>query len=53
MKILADLKGEGVIEHAYRRRQGPGVFIIANARDLGDAQRQLGRLPFVALGLMT
>ena len=53
MKILADLKGEGVVEHAYRRSQGPGVFIIANARDLGDAQRQLGRLPFVALGHMT
>ena len=33
--------------------QGPGVFIIANANDLGDAQRQLGRLPFVALGFMT
>ena len=53
MKILADLKGEGVVEHAYRRCQGPGVFMIANANDLGDAQRQLGRLPFVALGMMT
>jgi hypothetical protein len=53
MKILADLKGEGVVEHSYRRSQGPGVFLMVNAGDLGDAQRQLGRLPFVALGLMT
>jgi hypothetical protein len=53
MKILADLQGEGVVEHAYRRSQGPGVFLIVNASDLEDAQRQLGRLPFVALGLLT
>jgi hypothetical protein len=53
MKILADLKGEGVVEHAYRRSQGPGVFLIVNANALGDAQQQLGRLPFVAQGLMT
>jgi hypothetical protein len=53
MKILADLKGEGVVEHAYRRSHGPGVFLIVNASNLEDAQRQLGRLPFVALGLLT
>jgi len=53
MKILADLKTEGVVEHAYRRSQGPGVFLIVNADDLGDARQQLGRLPFVAQGLMT
>jgi len=53
MKILADLQGEGVVEHAYRRSQGPGVFLIVDANDLEDAQRQLGRLPFVALGLLT
>ena len=27
MKILADLQAEGVVEHAYRRSQGPGVFL--------------------------
>ena len=34
-------------------KPGTWLFIIANANDLGDAQRQLGRLPFVALGFMT
>ena len=53
MKILADLQGEGVIEHAYRRSQAPGVLFIVNADDPEDAHRQLGRLPFVALGLLT
>jgi hypothetical protein len=53
MKILADLKSEGVVEHAYRRSQGPGVFLIVNANVLGDAQQQLDRLPFVPEGLMT
>ena len=53
IKILADLKGEGVVEHAYRRSQGPGVILIVNASALGDARQQLGRLPFVAQGLMT
>jgi hypothetical protein len=53
MKILADLQGEGVVEHAYRRSEGPGVLLIVNAGDPEDAQRQLGRLPFVALGLLT
>jgi hypothetical protein len=53
MKILADLQGEGVVEHAYRRSQGPGVFLIVNASNLEDAKRRLGRLPFVAQGLMT
>jgi uncharacterized protein YciI len=53
MKILADLQAEGVVKHAYRRSQGPGVFLIVNASDLEDAQRQLGRLPFVAQRLLT
>ncbi len=35
IKILADLKGEGVVEHAYRRSQGPGVFLIVSANALG------------------
>jgi hypothetical protein len=53
MKILADLKGEGVVEHSYRRSQAPGVLLIVNAADAADAQRQLARLPFVTLGLLT
>jgi hypothetical protein len=53
MKILADLQDEGVVEHAYRRSQGPGVLFIVNAADAEDAHRQLGRLPFVGLGLLT
>jgi uncharacterized protein YciI len=53
MTILANLQAEGVVEHAYRRSQGPGVFLIVNANDLEDAQRHMGRLPFVTQGLMT
>ena len=45
MKILADLKGEGVVKHAYRRSQGPDIFLLVNASNLEDAQRRLGRLP--------
>lgn len=53
MEILADLQAEGVVEHAYRRSQGPGVFLIVSAGDLEDAERQMGRLPFVAQGFLT
>ena len=31
VKILVDLKGEGVVKHAYRRSQGPDVFLLVNA----------------------
>jgi hypothetical protein len=34
-------------------RPGPGVFLIVNANDLEDAQRHMGRLPFVTQGLLT
>jgi muconolactone delta-isomerase len=53
MKILADLQAEGVVERAYRRSQGPGVFLIVNADDLEDAHRHMRGLPFVTQGLLT
>jgi len=53
MRVTAQLKSEGIIKSLYRRvSDGPGVFAVMEANDLEDANKQVGRLPFVAKGLL-
>ena len=53
MRVTAQLKSEGIIKSLYRRVSGgPGVFAVMEANDLEDANKQVGRLPFVANGLL-
>ena len=51
-RVLNDLRAEGVVTSAYLRTDGHGLVGIVQGTDLADVESQLGRLPFVANGLM-
>lgn len=44
---------QGLVKEAFRKAVGPGVISILQAASLEEARAHMGRLPFVALGLMT
>lgn len=53
MRVVAELTSEGILKSLYRKvSDAPGVFSIVEAKDLEDAYKQVGRLPFVANGLL-
>jgi hypothetical protein len=51
-RVLAELREQGLVREAFRRAAGPGVIGILQAASLEEAQAGMGRLPFVALGLL-
>jgi uncharacterized protein YciI len=51
-QVLNELRSEGVVVSAYLRTDGQGLVGIVQGTDLADVQSQLGRLPFVANGVM-
>jgi hypothetical protein len=52
-RVLGELREQGLVREAFRRAGGPGVIGILHAASLEEAQASMGRLPFVALGLLT
>jgi uncharacterized protein YciI len=52
-RVLTELREQGLVREAYRKAAGHGVIGILQAASLEDAQAHMGRLPFVALGLLT
>lgn len=50
--VAAELKNEGLLEHAYRCVDSPEVYVVLNAADLDRAKQAMGRLPFVRLGYL-
>jgi hypothetical protein len=46
------LRAKGVVTSAYLRTDGQGLVGIVQGADLADVKSHLGRLPFVAHGLM-
>ena len=52
-RVLTGLRELGLVREAFRRADGPGVISILQAPSLQEAQAQMSRLPFVALGLLT
>ncbi|HZQ30559.1 MAG TPA: hypothetical protein VFB19_02355 [Mycobacterium sp.] len=50
--VLNELRAAGVVSAAYLRTDGQGLIGIVHGTDLADVQAHLGRLPFVAHGLM-
>jgi hypothetical protein len=52
-RVLTELRAEGLITSAYLRTDGQGLVGIVQGTDIAAVQTQLGRLPFVANGLMT
>jgi hypothetical protein len=51
-RVLNELRAEGLVTSAYLRTAGQGLVGIVQGTDLADVKTHLGRLPFVANGVM-
>ena len=53
MRVVKQLKDEGVIKALYRRAAGPGVLLILDGESVDAVRDRVDTLPFVVEGLMT
>jgi hypothetical protein len=53
MRVVGQLKDEGVMKAIYRRAAGPGVVIILEGQNIDAMRERMSALPFVQEGLMT
>jgi hypothetical protein len=53
MRVVGELKAEGVIAAIYRRATRPGVYLILEGPSLDAIRGRVDGLPFVAEGLMS
>jgi hypothetical protein len=53
MRVVGQLKDEGVMKAIYRRAAGPGVVIILEGQNMDAVRERMSALPFVLEGLMT
>jgi hypothetical protein len=53
MRVVGQLKAEGVMKALYRRAAGPGVVIIVEGESMAAIRERMSALPFVVEGLMT
>ena len=53
MRVVEELKAEGVMRALYRRVAGPGVVIFLEGESIDAIHERMETLPFVAEGLMT
>jgi hypothetical protein len=53
MRVVEQLKAEGVMKALYRRAAGPGVVIVLDGESMDAIQERMNILPFVREGLMT
>lgn len=54
MRVLRELKAEGVIKSAYRRPTGPGFYFILEGPSIDAVREQIDTtLPFVIENLAT
>ena len=54
MRVLRELKAEGVIKSAYRRATGPGFYFILEGPSIDAVREQIDTtLPFVIENLAT
>jgi len=53
MRVVGELKAEGVIKTAYRRAAGPGGYFILEGPSIDAVRERVDALPFVIENLMT
>ena len=53
MRVVGQLKDEGVMKALFRRAAGPGVIIILEGESIDAIRLRMNTLPFVIEGLMT
>ena len=53
IRVVGELKAEGVMKANYRRAAGPGVYIMLEGPSIDALKDRVDTLPFVIEGLMT
>jgi hypothetical protein len=53
MRVVAQLKAEGLIKTLYRRAAGPGIVTVLEGESIDAIRESMDGLPFVSEGLMT
>ena len=54
MRVLRDLKAEGLVKSAYRRSAGPGFYFILEGPSIDSVRERIdATLPFVIENLAT
>jgi hypothetical protein len=53
MRVVGELKAEGVMKGVYRRAAGPGVYLLLEGSSVDAVRERVDNLPFVVEGLMT
>ena len=53
MRIVEQLKAEGVVKALYRRAAGPGIITLLEGDSIDAIRDRMDTLPFVIEGLMT
>jgi hypothetical protein len=53
MRVVGELKADGIMKTIYRRAAGPGVHLILEGSSIDGVRGQMDTLPFVIEGLMT
>ena len=52
MRLVGELKADGVMKAIYRRAAGPGVYLIFEGESVDAVRERMDALPFVIEGLM-
>lgn len=53
MRVVEELKAEGIMKAVYRRAAGPGVYLLLEGSSIDAIRDQVDTPPFVVEGLMT
>ncbi len=53
MRVVGELKAEGVLKAIYRRAARPGVYLLLEGSSIDAVRGQMDTLPFVLEGLIT
>jgi hypothetical protein len=53
MRVVEELKAEGIMKAVYRRAAGPGVYLLLEGSSINAIRDRVDTLPFVVEGLMT
>jgi hypothetical protein len=53
MRVVRELKDEGVMKAVYRHAASPGVYLLLEGSSIDAVPGRLDTLPFVIEGLMT
>jgi muconolactone delta-isomerase len=53
MRVVEELKAEGIMKAVYRRAAGPGVYLLLEGPGIDAIRDRVDTLPFIVEGLMT